>query len=427
MEDREVARIGSRLERALRAFDDVPVIELTQLRSRRRRSGWDLAAPAVLVGALLVAVGVSAARVADLTSGAATASAPVPVAPALSAAYGMLARVGDGKSSSVAIVDELGAAIAGPFEGLVAARTSPDGRSIALLLAGSQGTELRIFDGAQRTLGPALLTTAEEFDRTGSALVWADDSSGVLVVSAPRPRVEDAVLATLRVVARDGSVRTIATHRAFSLSPLAWSRGSGVILLSTSANNSGNPVTLVRISDANGAVLGEHVSADPIVTANDRAQLIVTSGACGVQPPCRSLTVRDAVSFAPVSEIVLPPLASTMTLWGTTFLPLGTDLVAWFSRDMNPTAGTFSLVIAADGGRGGRRELGDLRIEAVEGGKIFPPTLIARGDGSAVLFIHPTSSSDAVFSGALVDPASTGRSEVKVPRAIATVVLGQAR
>lgn len=426
MEDSEVREVEARLTLGLRAFDALPVPDLGRIRvARRGFSALDALAPAALVAAIIVAAAIGGARLSAL-DGASPAANPgrAVSAPTLSPNYGLLSRATTDKSSRVAIVDELGGEVLTGIDSLVAARTSPDGHFVALLLATQQRTELRMFDGASRILGPALLSTDEEFGRTGDSVVWASDSSAVLVASAPRPRVGDDASVQLRSVTLAGEVRPLTTLRTFALALLAWDRTHGIVTLRRTADASGGAGVVVALSES-GATVFEHAVAESIVTADDGGRMIVTAGACGTQPPCRRLAVRDVATEATVTEIALPPTASATGIWGATFLPRSADLVVWFSREMLPGRGTFDLALYRDGGRGTRVDLGELVVEAI-GGRVYPPSVVVRADGTSLLYTHPTGAPGNA-EGVLVDTASGARVTVTIAAPLASVVLAPRR
>lgn len=438
MHERELELVEARVRQSLGTLDaiDVPGLAAVTrrrpaLRGRATRTVSALGATAaVLIFALIVG--------AQLSTWRATLSQPS-AGPGITAGqiatderYGLLVGL---PGDAITLVDELGRQLMPTFVGLSLheARTSPDGRYIALWLATGtptgSGFELRILDGVSRSLGDPLFVTPERFARSNEGLVWASDSSAVALATTLDPVANSAgdIRVNLRTIDRSGNVRTIATYTAFSLQPLGWDRGKKAILARAAPGQSG-AVKYLRFADDGGASVAERTVSDTPLIANDAATFVAAMASCPPPGPCRSFTIHDAETYAVVAQIDLAasaPLTRPNANWAILFRPRSSDVIVYFSRTANPTRpGVFGIELYPNAGRGARRDLGDLTVDARADGTVIAPNAFIRADGSATLYVHATDVAGGQWEGDLID--LVGRAHVQITTSgapIATVLL----
>lgn len=436
MDERQVAN-EARLRRALSSLDEVAVTPLAAIRARhagRARLPWRAAgalAAAALVMVVALALGdrLNAWRIERTASGP-TASAG---APALDSRYGFLVQLpgatdpGNGTSSGIALVDESGTQLMPAFDGLVQAKTSPDGRYIALLRSGQRGLELSILDGVNRSLGAILFTTTERFTRVNEPMVWASDSSAIVLSTTADDTARSAgdIQANVRAIDRaGGAVRLLLTYRTFTFQPLGWDRAKGAVLARAVTAESGGKTLFLRVSDDGKALTSAQEVDDTPVVANDAATYVASFPTC-TPGPCRRFVIHDAATYAVVAQIDLAsrgaPLTTTSANWAVLFRPRSSDVLVYFSHPTKKD--TFGIALHPDAGRGARRDLGELTVAARSDGTITSPNGYFRADGSAVFYVHPVDPVGGRWSGALIDVATAARAPVTVAAIRAAVVV----
>jgi hypothetical protein len=433
--EREAELLEGRVRRTLGTLDTIDVPGLDALATRRapvrgRRAMRNVrafgATAAVLVLALIVGAQLNTWRAALSRPNDNPAAPGVAGQIAADDRYGLLVRL---PGDAITLVDEIGRQLMPAFTGLVEARTSPNGRYIALWLSTGSGFELRILDGVSRALGPTLFATAERYARSNEGLVWASDSSAVLVTTTGDPVAnsvgEGDIRVNLRTIDRTGgNVRVIATYTAFVLQPLGWDRGKNTILARVSAK-SGQSKYLRFIDGGTPSVVERSVTDMPLI-ANDDATFIAALASCPPPGPCRTFTIHDAETYAVVAQIDLErfaPLTRPNANWAILFRPRSSDVIVYFSRTTNAPRGVFGIEMYANAGRGARRDLGDLTVAARADGTIVAPNAFIRADGSATFYVS-TGLTSTEWRGDLIDLVGRARTTVETPGApIATVLL----
>jgi hypothetical protein len=432
VDEREVDVLERRVRRSLATLNGIEVPRLSALRTPRapvRSRAWRVATAfaataAAVVLALTIGAQLNTLRAA--LSRPSDGSGPPGLAGSIAAdgRYGLLVR---SPSGGTTLVDELGRPLVPAFDGLIEARTSPNGRYIALWLSTGSGFEVRILDGVARSLGTPLFTTTERYARSNEGLVWASDSSAVAIATTADPTANSAgeIRVTLRTIDHAGNVRAIATYTAFSLQPLGWDRAKHEILARAGPESSG-PTKYLRFADAgNGSVAERSVTDMPLI-ANDAATFVAALASCPRAGPCRTFTIHDAETYAVVAQIDLEasaPLTRPNANWAILFRPRSSDVIVYFSRTANPTRpGVFGIEMYLDAGRGARRNLGDLAVEAADG-VVIAPNAYFRADGSAVFYVHSIGLSPGEWKGDLIDLAGRARIPVTTPGAPITTVL----
>lgn len=437
MHEREVDLLEARVRRSLGTLDaiDVPglVALMTRrapLRSRAARTATALGATAtVLVLAVIVGAQLNTWRAAVSRPNDSTGTIGVAGQIATDERYGLLVRL---PGDAITLVDELGRQVMPTFSGLslFEARTSPNGRYIALWLATGtptgSGFELRILDGVSRSLGPTLFATPERYARSNEGLVWASDSSAVALATTADPVANSAgdIRVNLRTIDLAGNVRTIATYTAFSLQPLGWDRDKKTILARAAPDQSGAHKYL-RFADSGGPIAERSVPDTPLI-ANDAATFVAALASCPPPGPCRSFTIHDAETYSVVAQIDLAasaPLTRPNANWAILFRPRSSDVIVYFSRTGNATRGVFGIEMYANAGRGARRDLGDLTVDARADGTVFTPNAFIRADGSATFYVYPTGLTGGEWKGDLIDLVGRARAQVTTPGAPITTVL----
>ncbi len=439
MDEREVELLESDVRRSLRTLDDLPVAPPAAVsaprppRARVLRVAGSLAT-AVLVVVLAAVAGdrLAAFRTARIAASPKASAVPLAlgrIAP--DPRYGVLARL-PGKDGGVVLVDELGHELIAPFEGLVYAKTSPNGRYIALWLQDGDTFTLRVLDGVTRTVGAPLFTTNERFPRLGHGMAWASDSSAVLVVTTADPLAPAApVTANLRAIDLAGNARLVRTYRAFGVELLAWDRADYAIVARAITQSTGGGL-LLRISEDGSTRIDMPIDDDPIA-ANDAGTFVVAASLpCDAQRGCQ-VTIHDAATYRAVARIDLPSTPPG-AMWAVQFRPRSSDLLVSVSRGFTAAEATFALVLYPDAGRGAPRDLGTFNVNAVPQGtkgapSVVPtPTAFLRADGSAALFLHPTQAGapSSLTEGLLVDLMTSASASMTIGLPAATVVLDPA-
>jgi hypothetical protein len=396
MHEGEVDLLEGRVRRSLGTLDQIPVPGLAAITTRRapvrsrvtRTAGAFGATAAVLVLALVVGAQLNTWRAAlsGATAGPGLPGAAAQVTP--DDRYGLLVGwPGD----ATTLVDEQGNQLVAPFFGVREARTSPDGRYIGLWLSTINGYEVRILDGVNRTLGPTLFATTEQYARSNEGLVWASDSSAVVIATTADPVANSAgaIRVNLRAIDRGGTVASIATYSAFALQPLGWDRAKNTILARATSDSSGPSKYLRFVGGGSPSVVERTVTDMPLI-ANDAATYVASYASCPPPGPCRIFTIHDAETYAVVAQIDLAassPLTRPNANWAILFRPRSSDVIVYFSRSVNPTRSTFGIELYPNAGRGGRRDLGDVSVDPVNGTH-YQPNAFIRADGSAAFYLH---------------------------------------
>jgi len=425
-DDRDVEILEGRVRRSLATLDRVAVPALASIEMRRPIAASPLMRGAAILATAAVTIVVGLAigdRLNALRGDQAASERTAPAVP--SAGYGFFEVLpsatdpGNGTASGVALMDELGRQLMPAIDGLIQAKTSPDGRYVALWLSGPQGFELRVLDGIKRSLGPAIFSTTERFTRVNEAMEWASDSSAVLVSTTADDTANSAgaIRANLRAIDRStGTVRSLVTYSAFTFEPLGWDRVKGSVLArATTASSGGKSLYLHVSDDGSGATSVQEVDDTPVI-ANDAATYVVSSPTC-ILSSCRRFIIHEASTYSVVAQIDLgsrgDPLTNTSANWAVLFRPRSSDVLVYFSR--TGKTGVFGIELYPDGGRGARRDLGDLTVAARSDGTITSPNAYFRADGSAVFYLHSIEPSGKSWSGDVIDlatgthrPASAG-------------------
>src|SRR5205807_4969902 len=181
LDDREVEILEGRVRRSLATLDRVTVPTLSSIERRRPIAASPLMRGAAFLAtaAVMIVVGLAVGdRLNALRGDRAASERTAPAVP--SVGYGFFEAMpsatdpGNGTTSGVALFDELGRQLMPAVDGLIQAKTSPDGRYVALWLSSPQGFELRILDGINRSLGPAIFSTTERFTRVKAPYVSTD-------------------------------------------------------------------------------------------------------------------------------------------------------------------------------------------------------------------------------------------------------------
>lgn len=433
-EDEAVGVTEGAVRRSLATLDAIDVPPLASVRMRRSADAPLRGVAAITAAAFVVVLAVLAgdrlnAWRNDHSASGPTASAAIGVR--LDERYGMLAQLpgvpqpGNGAASGVALVDELGHQLTPAFDGLLEAKTSPNGRYIALWLAGPEGNELKILDGVTRSIGPALLTTKERATRVNDILAWASDSSAVIVSTTADDTASTAgsIRANLRRVdLASGTVAAVMTYTTYTLAPLGWDRATGKVLVRAVTAPSGGKTLYLRVSDDGSAMVSTLVVDDSPVIANDAGTYVASVPSC-TPGPCRTFVIHDAATYAVVSTIDLgssAPLTTASGNWAILFRPRSSDVLVYFNRSLK---GIFGIELYPDAGRGPRRDLGDLTVAPRSDGTITSPNGYFRADGSAVFYVHETDLTATSWSGDLIGIVSGGRSPATIPNPRAMVVL----
>lgn len=387
-----------------------------------------------LVVVLALVAGDRLAALRNERAGASPSTATVP--PALSHVapdhrYGLLVRL-PGKTTDVALIDELGHEVIPQINGLVEAKTSPNGRYIALWLQSADSFELRMLDGVTRTIGAPLFTTSERFARQSLATIWASDSSAVLVATTADSVANGNAMidANLRAIDLKGNVRLVQTIRTFALAPLAWDRTKAAIVVRSVPQQHGANQVLLRISEDGSARSDTTITDDPLI-ANDAGTYIAAAVPCVAQAPCRRYAIHDAATYAVVSQIDLPDLVSGSGMTSIQFRPRSSDVLVNFSRSLDAGGGQFALMLYPDAGRGKPRDFGTFPVKAVSQpdpkaqAAVPTPNAVIRADGSAAFFVHTTTigTLNADSEGFLVELNYGSGAGVKTRQPITSIVL----
>jgi hypothetical protein len=417
LDDREVEILEGRVRRSLATLDRVTVPALSSIERRRPSAASPLMRGAAILAtaALMIVVGLAIGdRLNALRGDRAASERTAPAVP--SVGYGFFEVMpsatdpGNGTASGVALMDELGRQLMPAVDGLIQAKTSPDGRYVALWLSGPQGFELRVLDGVSRSLGPAIFSTTERFTRVNEAVVWASDSSAILVSTTADDTANAAgtIRANLRAIDRStGTVRSLVTYGAFTFEPLGWDRVKGEVLASATTASSGGKSLYLRVSDdGSGATSVREVDDTPVI-ANDAATYVASFPTC-TPGPCRRFIIHEASTYSVVAQIDLgsrgDPLTTTSANWAVLFRPRSSDVLVYFSR--TGKKGVFGIELYPNGGRGARRDLGDLTVAPRSDGTITSPNAYFRADGSTVFYLHPNDPSGKTWSGDVIDLAT---------------------
>jgi hypothetical protein len=134
----------------------------------------------------------------------------------------------------------------------------------------------------------------------------------------------------------------------------------------------------------------ERTVTDMPLIANDAATYVASYASCPPPGPCRIFTIHDAETYAVVAQIDLAassPLTRPNANWAILFRPRSSDVIVYFSRSLNPTRSTFGIELYPNAGRGGRRDLGDVSVDPVNG-TLYQPNAFIRADGSAAFYLH---------------------------------------
>jgi hypothetical protein len=437
LDDQEVEVLEGRMRRSLATLDRVAVPALSSIERRRPSAASPLMRGAAILAtaAVMIVVGLAIGdRLSALRGDRAASERTAPAVP--SVGYGFFevlpsaTNPGNGTASGVALIDELGRQLMPAVDGLIQAKTSPDGRYVALWLSGPQGFELRVLDGVSRSLGPAIFTTTERFTRVNEAMVWASDSSAVLVSTTADDTANTAgtIRANLRAIDRStGTVRSLLTYSAFTFEPLGWDRVKGAVLASAHTASSGGKTLYLRVSDdGSGATSVQEVDDAPVI-ANDAATYVASFPTC-IPGPCRRFIIHEASTYSVVAQIDLgsrgDPLTTTSANWAVLFRPRSSDVLVYFSR--TGKKGVFGIELYSNGGRGARRDLGDLTVAPRSDGTITSPNAYFRADGSAVFYVDPNDSSGKSWSGDVIDLATGAHLPASVGLIRATVLVDAA-
>ena len=428
----DVDPIEDRTRRSLVSLDGlaVPALGAIQVRTPRRQRfgavGALASALVVVTAALLVGDALSAWR----TDRAAASAGPTAVAPAgvtmkPDPRYGVLVRRPD---KTLALVDELGKVLLTMPDSIDQAKTSPNGRYIALWTRTGAGAELRILDGVTRTIGAPLFTTAERFARQNEGLVWASDSSAVLVATTADDTAGSGspLDVNLRAVTLNGDVRRVATYHTWVFAPLAWDRSANVIsAVSFERFQPTAGTKLLRFKDDGSGNVDSQVASDSPMAADDAGRFVISSVSCPGVPTCRKFAVHDVATYGAVAQIELPPLLVDSGYWGVRFLPRSSDILTDFSRNVSAGSGRFGLEVYGDAGRAARRDLGDTVITSIKSQIVFP-NAFPRADGSAVLYVHTKNDGTGDWDGEIVDVASAAHGPIAMQQPVATILLDPA-
>src|SRR3989440_272599 len=425
LDDREVEILEGRVRRSFATLDRVTVPALSSIERRRPSAASPLMRGAAILAtaALMIVVGLAIGdRLNALHADRAASERRAPAVP--SVGYGFFEALpsatdpGNGTAAGVALIDELGRQLMPAVDGLIQAKTSPDGRYVALWLSGPQGFELRVLDGVNRSLGPAIFSTTERFTRVNETMVWASDSSAVLVSTTADDTANSAgtIRANLRAIDRStGSVRPLLSYSAFTFEPLGWDRAKGTVLARAVTTASGGIQYLHVADDGRGVTSTQNVDDMPVI-ANDAATYVASVPTC-IPGPCHRFVIHEASTYSVVAQIDLGsrggPLTTTSANWAVLFRPRSSDVLVYFSR--TGEKGVFGIELYPDGGRGARRDLGELTVAPRSDGTITSPNAYFRADGSAVFYLDPNDPSGKSWSGYLIDlatgthlPASAG-------------------
>ena len=436
LDDQKVEILEARVRRSLATLDRLAVPALSSIERRRSSAASPLMRGAAIVAtaAVMIVVGLALgdrlnALRADRAASEGTAAA-VP-----SGGYGFFEVVpgatdpGNGTASGVALVDELGRQLMPAVDGLIQAKTSPDGRYVALWLSGAQGFELRILDGINRSLGPAIFTTTERRTRVNEALAWASDSSAVVVSTTADDTANTAgnIRANLHAIDRTtGSVRPLLTYSAFTFEPLGWDRAKGTVLARAVTTPTGGTQFLHVADDGRGVTSVQSVDDTPVI-ANDAATYVASFPAC-TPGPCRRFIIHDASTYSVVAQIDFgsrgAPLQTASANWAVLFRPRSSDVLIYFSRPDRP--GVFGIELYPNAGRGARRDLGDLAVPRWSDGTYISPNAYFRADGSAIFYGAPTDRSALTWSGDLIDLATAAHTPATAGGIRATVLVDRA-
>ena len=418
LDDREVEILEGRVRRSLATLDRVTVPALSSIQRRRPIAASPLMRGVAILATAAVTIMVGLAigdRLNALRGDRAASERTAPAVP--SVGYGFFEAMpsatdpGNGTTSGVALFDELGRQLMPAVDGLIQAKTSPDGRYVAVWLSGPQGFELRVLDGINRSLGPTIFSTTERFTRVNEAMVWASDSSAVLVSTTADDTANTAGIlrANLRAIDRStGTVRSLVTYSAFTFEPLGWDRAKGTALARAVTTANGGIQYLHVADDGRGVTSTQNVDDMPVV-ANDAATYVASFPTC-IPVPCRRFIIHEASTYSVVAQIDLgsrgDPLTTTSANWAVLFRPRSSDVLVYFSR--TGKKGVFGIEFYPDAGRGPRRDLGDLTVAPRSDGTITSPNAYFRADGSAVFYLDPNDPSGKSWYGDVIDLA-TGR------------------
>ena len=437
LDDREVEILEGRLRRSLATLDRVTVPALSSIERRRPSAASPLMRGAAILAtaAVMIVVGLAIGdRLNALRGDRAASERTAPAVP--SVGYGFFEVMpsatdpGNGTASGVALFDELGRQLMPAVDGLIQAKTSPDGRYVAVWLSGPQGFELRVLDGINRSLGPAIFSTTERFTRVNEAMVWASDSSAIVVSTTADDTANTAgtIRANLRAIDRStGTVRSLLTYGAFTFEPLGWDRVKGSVLARANTASSGGKSLYLRVSDdGSGATSVQEVDDMPVI-ANDAATYVASFPTC-IPGPCRRFIIHEASTYSVVAQIDLgsrgDPLTNTSANWAVLFRPRSSDVLVYFSR--TGKKGVFGIELYPNGGRGARRDLGDLTVAPRGDGTITSPNAYFRADGSAVFYVDPNDASGKSWSGDVIDLATGTHLPASVGLIRATVLVDAA-
>jgi len=409
MDEREARVIETELRRSLVTLDQIPVPTLSSLRSARpgpaARGLRAVSALAVVAFAVVVALVIADRLTAFRGERAAGPSAPV----ALDDRYGFL--VPDASASRLTLTDEHGHALAGPLDDVAFTRTSPNGRYVAVWQNAPLGPELRIVDGATRTVSAPLLSVQDP--ATSAGLAWASDDSGVVVTTGPQLAGGGVARVNVWLVTITGASRQIATYEGGGVRPLFWNRPGGLIGLTATATRTGNLMRYVQMRDDGTIVRDDNVSEQPI-SADGSGSLLVTNANCS-PAPCRKYVIRNAATYDTVAEIPVPSTTNVSGLW---FRPRSSDLLVLFGTQGTGGSIDGRLVLYPNKGRGAPRDLDSISERGAVGSSFW---VSMRADGSAVFF--GLTQGESVFQGDLIAIDTGGRTSVQVGRPVATISL----
>ncbi len=434
LSDRELAIVEAGLRASLRTLDDVPVPPLGPIRARERarlpgRIAGTVAAVAVLVLALALGERLYAWRLDRAAATPPPASFGVSGSVAPDARYGWLVRT-DGKAN-LALVNELGVTQLASIGEVTEAVTSPSGRYVALW-TGTGNNELRILDGPSRKVGAPLFSSREVYARISHGLIWASDSSAVLVATTADPVGNSSAPVTIRLrsVSLSGEVRDVASYVGFSFAPLGWDRAGGAITAKARPTSTAR-THVMRFSDGGTLLSDLEVADEPLVA--DQSGKYIASADCQSQSPCSDFVIRDAASYSSVSFTKLAQFTayspsgsaagnSNSSIVSISFRPRSNDVLLASSNSAGGTGGTYSLRLLPDAGRGPTRDLGSATITPTAG-QVFLAQAYARADGSGILYVHPTSTRvGSDWTGELVGIGGA-RAPISIAQPVTSVLL----
>jgi hypothetical protein len=273
------------------------------------------------------------------------------------------------------------------------------------------GSELRILDGATRTVSAPLLNVQDP--PTSAGLAWASDDSGVVITAGPQLIGGGVARVNVWLVTVAGASRQIATYEGSGVRPLFWNRPGGLIGLTATATRAGNLMRYVQMRDDGTIVRDDNVSEQPI-SADGSGSLLVTSTNC-LPAPCRKYVIRNAATYDAVAEIAVPSATNVSGLW---FRPRSSDLLVLFGTQAAGGNIDGRLVVYPNEGRGAPRDLDSISERGALASSFW---VSMRADGSAVFF--GLTQGESVIQGHLIAIDTGGRTSVQVGRPLATISL----